>query len=203
MFVGLDVGQEVDHAVVGVAVKFEENRHIAVRCRFDFKLCRKLGHIRADTVFQVNRALLVFADGNGDAGISLVQCTFKGFLIGTLEITEVGNAVAVIEVHRNVAVMAFFRTIGRTFLFRQAVQFEVINFHPAKSRARELVILDFICISCHNIPPPYFNEPLSSRLIRLFISTAYSRGKALDTGSTKPRTSMARASSSLRPRLMR
>lgn len=202
-FPGLDVGQEVDHAVVGVAVKFEVDRHIAVRCCFDLELCRKLRLIGADAVFQVNRALLVFADGDGAAGIGFVQCIFKCFRIGTLEIAEVGNAVAVIEVDGNVAVVAFFRAISGAGLVSQAVQFKVVDFHPAKSRARELVILDFICISCHNIPPPYFNEPLSSRLIRLFISTAYSRGRALDTGSTKPRTSMARASSSLRPRLMR
>ena len=45
--------------------------------------------------------------------------------------------------------------------------------------------------------------PCISNLIKLFISTAYSRGSSLDTLSAKPLTIMALASSSLMPRLIK
>ena len=45
--------------------------------------------------------------------------------------------------------------------------------------------------------------PSISSLMRLFISTAYSSGSSLLTGSAKPLTTMVRASSSEMPRLMR
>ena len=45
--------------------------------------------------------------------------------------------------------------------------------------------------------------PSISSLMRLFISTAYSRGSSFETGSAKPFTIIVRASSSGMPRLIR
>ena len=57
---------------------------------------------------------------------------------------------------------------------------------------------------CHFCPPDnYPILPFISRRIKLFISTAYSRGSSFDTLSANPLTSNALASSSLMPRDIR
>ena len=65
-----------------------------------------------------------------------------------------------------------------------------------------------ICIcNCHFFLPASRSaqpiDPFISSLIRLFISTAYSRGSSLETLSANPLTIMALASSSLIPRDIR
>ena len=72
----------------------------------------------------------------------------------------------------------------------------LVDPHPAPSAHGDLTVNELL-------PRHQPIVPSNSIVMRLFISTAYSKGSALAMGSTKPRTIMARASSSLMPRLIR
>ena len=72
---------------------------------------------------------------------------------------------------------------------------EIINPEPVPCRHGDTA--EYI-LHCHH---PIV--PSSSILTKLFISTAYSSGSSFAIGSTKPRTIIARASSSSIPRLIR
>ena len=72
---------------------------------------------------------------------------------------------------------------------------QVVDPQPTPCRHRDAA--EYIGCCHHPIAPS------NSILTRLFISTAYSSGSSFAIGSTKPRTIIARASSSSMPRLIR
>ena len=195
----IHVLEQVHQPVFRITVKEFIHMEPAVLAGLELQLAHQPGSLFRHRVGDPHRGVFPFGYRHPAVYIAALLGLGQGFPAGSLEISQIRQPIPFVGFHLGGTFLAYGQFHRLQFLGFQRIQFQMVHFHPPEGGTRKFIELFF----GHHSPPPFYMEPFSSRLIRLFISTAYSKGSALETGSTKPRTSMARASSSLRPRLIR